>query len=252
MTQNSGCSQHRVVRHDPGRERWGRLLRVLLLLLLVCFAFWYGSREANKRSHRFQLENTSLKGKVKTLEAENEILRQKAVILESSSTIDREAVNNVRVLIRKLEDEKEQLYKDLKFYKSVMAPEELKPGIRVAGLDLEPADKERSYRLKLVVAQVARLNPFVKGVLKVFITGKQGGKAQKLSLHKLAGLEEDSTALGFRYFQSLPDNRGFLDFQLPEGFEPESIDLNVRIHTGGVKNFKQSFEWKKELAADVQ
>lgn len=252
MALNSDSGNLKVVRHDPDRDRRIKIILSLLVVVLGAFAYWYGGSSANQVSSQLELQNLSLEERVEVLQTDNQQLRQRVAILESSGKIDREAANNVRVMVRQLEDEKDQLNKELTFYKSVMAPEDLKPGIRVAGLDLVSGATPDSYKMRLVISQVARLNPFLKGWLSVSLSGETNGEPETLSLHKLAGLKESSTPLGFRYFQALPDHRGFLEFQLPEGFQPESIHVAVRVQKGSVKNFDQTFDWDKELAVDVQ
>ena len=252
MALSSDSGNLKVIRHDPVRDRRIKIILAVLVVVLGAFAYWYGGSSANQVSNKLQLQNMSLEERAEALQKDNEYLRQRNAILDSAGKIDREAANNVRVLVRQLEEEKEQLNKELTFYRSVMAPENLQPGIRIAGLELAVGEKTNTYKMRLVIFQVARLNPFLKGELSVSLSGKKNGKAETVSLHKLAGLEESSSALGFRYFQALPDSLGFLEFQLPEGFQPESIHVAVRVQKGAVKNFDQTFEWDKELAADVQ
>ena len=252
MALSSDSGNLKVIRHDPVRDRRIKIIFSVLAVVFGVLAYWYGGNSASQISTKLQLQNMTLEERAEALQKDNEMLRQSVAVLESAGKIDREAANNVRVLVRELEEEKEKLNKELTFYKSVMAPEELPSGIRVAGLDLMPGDQENIYRIRLVISQVARLNPFLKGRLTVSLTGLQNGKSETISLHKLAGLKESSSDLGFRYFQALPENRGFLEFQLPEGFQPENIHVAVRVQKGSVKNFDQTFEWDKELAVDVQ
>lgn len=252
MALNSDSGKLRVVRYDPVRDRRIKSGLLVFVLVLGALAYWYGGSTASQMSNQLQLQNMSLEDRTDILLADNQRLRQRVTVLESAGKIDREAVNNVRVLVRQLEEEKEQLKKELVFYKSVMAPEELEPGIRVAGLDLVAGEAPNSYKIRLVISQVARLNPFLKGQLSVLVSGQQNHKTETLSVHKLAGLNESGTALGFRYFQALPDHRGFLEFQLPDGFLPDKIHVAVRVQKGAVKHFEQTFEWDKELGVDVQ
>ena len=252
MTLNSDSGKLKVIRHDPTRDRRIKIFLIVLVIVLGGGIYWYASSSANQVSNRLQLQNMSLEERAQAVQKDNDALRQRIAILESAGKIDREAVSNVRVMVRQLEEEKELLNRELTFYRSVIAPEDLAPGIRIAGLDLVAGNEANTYKIRLVISQVARLNPFLKGRLSVSLSGKQDKKNETFSLHKLAGLDESTTALGFRYFQSLPESRGFLEFKLPDDFQPESIQIAVRVEKGSVKNFDQTFEWDKELAVDVQ
>ncbi len=252
MALNQDGGTLKVIRHDPIRDRRIKIALVVFVFAMGLLAYWYGGSNAHQLSDRLQLQNLSLEDRAKVLQKDNEVLRQRIAILESASKIDQEATSNVRALVRQLEEDKEQLKKKLTFYKSVMAPENLESGIRIAGLDLVAGKAADTYKIRLVVSQVARLNPFLKGQLFVSVSGMQGRKKETLSLLKLAGFKGKSTDLGFRYFQALPDDKGFLEFVLPKDFQPEKIHVAVRIQKGSVKNFDQIFDWNKELKIDVQ
>ena len=252
MPNQSDGGNLKVVRHDPVRERRIRIAIVVSVLVLAVAAYWGGGSKATNQSQVVQQENDALVQRNADIEAENDRLRQRIVILESTGKIDKEATNRVRTLVRQLEDEKAGLNKDLTFYKSIMAPEDVSKGVRIAGLDLISGTHPRHFRIRLVVSQVARSNPFLKGTLAVSVIGKNNDKTESVPIQKLAGLTERTIALGFRYFQSLPENRDFLDFELPEDFTPESIKVVVRIRSGAVQNLEKIYQWDEELATDVQ
>ena len=252
MPLNPDSSKLRVVNHDPVREKKIKIILVLTTLILGVSAYWYGGSSANNKNVRLEAESLTLGERTERLTAENDQFRQRITILESASTIDREAVNNVRQLVRKLEDEKEQLNKELTFYKNILAPEDLAPGVRIAGLDLEEGNISGWYRFRLVVSQIAQDNPFRRGSVSIFIEGRKGGKSETVSLLKLAGYSEDTAPLGFRYFQSLPENRGFLEFELPDGFIPGQITINGRIQRGPTRSFEKTFDWNKKLVTGAR
>lgn len=250
LTGQAGTGNMKVVRHDPVRERRERLILVTLFLVLGFGAYWAGGFRESGENTRLASENKRLSELQGQLLVEKEKLADRVAILERSSLVDREAANNVRTLIRELEDEKAALNKDLTFYKSIMAPEDLTDGVKLSALDLVSGTAPYQYRMRLVISQVARNNGFLRGALRVSVTGQQDGKEKTLSLLELAGLGNSPT-LGFRYFQSFPESRGFLDFDLPENFQPESIRVRIQIRSGGARSLDKTFNWDEELAADV-
>ncbi|AMO55272.1 hypothetical protein GZ77_11140 [Endozoicomonas montiporae] len=240
----------RVVRHDPVRERRLQWLLVALFISFGVVAYWFGASRVVDESEGLKQDNRQLTTNVARLESQNEKLASRVAVLERSSRIDRQAAENVRVQVRELEQEKAEMSKTMTFYQSVIAPEDLNEGVRLNAFDLMPGDKPNQYRLRVVVSQVSRSNNFLRGGLRVRVTGKQDDKPASFSLLELAGVG-DNPALGFRYFQSFPDDRGLMDFELPENFKPESITVNVNIRSGGARNLEESFDWHEELAADV-
>ena len=252
MPLSKDSSKLRVVHHDPEREKRIKIILVVAFLSLGVGAYWFGAYKANNQNVRLESRNLGLSERAYLLQRENEKLHQQVAILESSSKIDREAANNVRKLVRQLQDEKAELDRELTFYKNIMAPEDMAPGVRVAGIDLEPGGEPGQFRFRLTISQIARDNPFRRGAVSVSISGRQKNKPKTISLLRRAGYDEDSAPLGFRYFQTIPEGRGFLEFELPEGFKPEAVHVNASIQQGPVRKLEKTYEWKKELAANVQ
>lgn len=249
-SDKAGPGNMKVVRHDPVRERKIRLLVLLAVVVLTALAYWLGGRNSVGNHTELEQENTQLQDLKVALEADKEHLAAKLAILERTSKVDREAANNVRLLIRDLEDEKARLNKDLSFYKSILAPEDVSEGVRLHALDLLPGKEDRQFLLRLVVSQVARDNPFLRGTLNVELTGLQGEKKTTLSLLELSG-QEKSAPLGFRYFQSFPESRDYMQLELPEGFTPETIKVVIRVRSGGAKSVTKTFDWQQELSSNV-
>ncbi len=245
-------SKLKVVRHDPKRDRLIRLVLLVLVTVLGGIAYWYGGSDADQTLDAVQAKNDLLVRQAEALQEENVELKQRLTILESSGKMDKDAVNNVRLMVRKLEEEKEQLHKELSFFRNILAPEDSSTGVRIADFSLQQGEVPDSFRMRLVVSQVARSNPFLKGTLSLTVIGQKDGKKQTLTLKQLAGDSEVSTRLGFRYFQALPADRDYLDFTLPKGFEPSDIKVVVQITSGIKQSFEQVYQWDKELVADVQ
>lgn len=253
MSLNQDGSQLRVVQHDPTREKRIKIITAVSFVVLGVFAYWLGGYQATHKNTHLRSANETFEEQVIRLRSENNQFRQQMTILESSSKIDREAVNNVRLVVRELEEEKARLKNELAYYKNILAPEDMRPGVRVAGLDLEQGNNPNRYRMRLVISQIARDNPVLRGTVAVTLEGKNSnGEVQHLSLLKLAGFEDESTPLGFRYFQALPSSRGFMEFDLPGGFAPKNIRVNLSVRRGPNRNVEKIYGWNEELAADVQ
>ncbi|WP_422132637.1 DUF6776 family protein [Endozoicomonas sp. ALD040] len=241
----------KVVRDDPARERKIRLFLVLAFVLATGLSYYLGGRISDTEAARLRQESLDLRNQLQDLLGVEESLRQKLVILERTSKVDREAANSIRSVIRDLEDEKALLSKDLAFYKSILAPEDSAEGIRLYAFDLLQGEEKNQYRFRMVVSQVARDNPFLKGTLNVFVKGVKDGKKESLSLMELAGMEK-SQALGFRYFQSFPENRDYINLTLPDGFKPEKVMVSIKVKSGAVRSLTNILDWQEELEGDVK
>ncbi len=227
------------------------LLLLVFCVALLAFAYIWGGRSESEKSEQLGHLNADLRERVESLEQDNQQLLQRLAIFESSQKIDRLALENIRIMVRGLEDDKARLNKELMFYKSIIAPEDIEPGVRIHALDLMNGNDARQYRLRLVVSQVSRSNLFLRGKVSVTVDGSVDGAEKSLSLFELAGLERSSLSLGFRYFQELPESQDFFEFTLPEGFIAKSLQVVVNMRSGSVKKLNETFDWNKELVADV-
>ena len=242
----------KVIRVDPKRDQLIRAFLLIFVALLTGFAYWYGGNRGDLHTKQVRQQNAALHSQAQMLQEHNSELRQRLTLVESARKMDREAVNNVRLLVKQLEDEKEELLKELSFFKSIMAPEDGATGVRVASFNLLAGSEPGQYRLRLVLSQVHRNNPFLKGTLSVSLLGEQEGKARTLELSQLVEAGQYVETLGFRYFQSLPSDREYLDFTLPDGFQPAEIKVRARITSGIRQNVELVYQWHQELAKDVR
>ncbi len=247
-----GKSKVRVSRYDPKRDQLIRIFQSIFIALLCGFAYWYGSNRGGLHTDGVRQRNVVLEKQTRVLQEQNSELRQRLTLVESARKMDREAVNRVRLLVKQLEDEKEDLLKELSFFKGIMAPEDNATGVRVASLSLLAGREPGHYHLRLVISQVQRNNPFLKGTLSVSLLGEKAGKAETLELSQLVEDDLDVKNLGFRYFQALPTDKEYLDFTLPDGFQPAEIKVLVQITSGVKQKFESVYQWHQELAKDVR
>ena len=240
----------KLTRFEPKRDQLIRILLLTFVALLAGLAYWYGGNRGGLQEEQARQKSVSLQAEV--LREQNSELRQRLALVESARKMDLEAVNNVRLLVRQLEDEKEELLKELSFFRSIMAPEDVATGVRVASFSLLEGRAPGSYRLRLVLSQVQRSNPFLKGTVSVFLLGEKEGKAQTFELSQLVEAGQSVATLGFRYFQTLPGDREYFDFTLPNGFQPAEIRVQVRITSGVRQSIESVYQWHQELAKDVR
>ena len=240
----------KVVRHDPVRERRQQIVLMLFFVFFSAMSYWFGTSSNAKNISELAGDKQALQDEVQRLEAHNEKLAARFAVLERSSQIDRKAVEQVRSRFLELEQERDEIARSLMFYQSVIAPEDMTEGVKMTAFDLEPGEAPNQYRLRMIVSQFSRMNNYLRGTLKASVKGQQDGKSISLSLLELAGLG-DSPALGFRYFQAFPDDRGFMDIELPENFIPKSITVSANIRSGGAQSLKKNYDWQEELTADV-
>lgn len=166
-------------------------------------------------------------------------LRRQVAILETSTSIDRETYSQLERTLTELEAKLQAQEEELAFYRGIISPPDGESGLRIQSVDVEPANGEQRYTLRLVLMQAIAQNRRVAGVVRCTVTGSRDGETLELDLEEISangGVSE--LAYGFRYFQGLEQ-----ELVLPEGFVPVSIEVEVRPTEPRGDPFTQTFEW---------
>lgn len=242
----------KVVRHDPRQELMIRTAMVLVLALLLGLAYWLGGRYADYNCDSLRAENDSLTERSEQLHKENRALHQQLAILHTAEKMDQDTVKQLREMIKADKEANEVLTKELTFYKNIFTPTDKTMGIRVAQLTLDSGEAKDEFYFNVVMSQVRANNPYLRGTVTVNIVGLKAGQHTELPLSTLASLQNNTLKFGFRYFQTLPNDNEFFMLKVPADFVPQEIIVRANV-TGGVRQrFEQTFQWDKELDADVR
>ena len=214
----------------PNYHRWLDRLQVierqirpssvyLLLLLLVSFALGALSYDVAKLHYQPKAEVKADKSDQYILQ-----LQQQAQTLAARNielALEREANNNMQAMFVEQNVKQNELERELAFYRSVMAPENIADGVAINALEIEPSLEPRQYRIKLVLTQLEKRKRSLSGRSEVTLIGLQDGKTLTL---KLSDLTDASFKFKFRYFQVLEG-----EFTLPEGFSLSRVKAKVIV-----------------------
>lgn len=213
------------------KQRLAKALSMLVLLLIpfVGGAWW----QASQMNAPYALLPTN--------EAVTAELEQRMLVLASASDVARQADEHNRQTIKSLEEQIFKLQQELAFYKGVIAPGTRREGLRVRSLDLQSTAEPRVYRYNIMLSRVGADNEVLSGELHVTVKGKVDGKPAQLELEQLSDESAGPIAFEFKHFQAIPATGRFAEMHLPEGFEPEQIE--VRAEVKGQEPLKRTFNW---------
>jgi len=237
---------------DPWVSRGqASLLLVLILLISLCigvlFGQWtsfmgYGLKAADAPTEPEIYAVSDVAAVRDDVRKRQEIdrLTMQLEVANSRSEVDRRAVELLR---REIATQKEQianLEEGVRFYRSLMAPGEIAQGLSLRELELVLRDDGARYGYRIVVQQEARKHNLVKGDLSIEIFGIQDGQPVKYPLAELSqDVDEQRQALRFRYFQSIEG-----ELMLPEGFEPEGVEIVARFTAPRSLELNDRFDWQ--------
>ncbi len=238
----------RVVADHPGKRFLGRLFYIVLLCACTAGGFFFGEYLSIQSQQSAAVERDLLLQELARSRGEVEALEQEVTTLRVGADIDRQSTGEVRLTIKKLEEEKFQLQQDLSFYKNIMAPDSTDKGVRIQKFNLLETDQPGRYRIKVMISQVSDSNNLLSGMATVSIVGSQDGIEKSLSLSDVSEeVKTQNIKLGFRYFQNIPgpDER-YAELDIPAGFKPDYVLVVAQSRGKKPKRIEQKFMWTFE------
>ncbi|MGD2055858.1 MAG: hypothetical protein PVJ15_03555 [Gammaproteobacteria bacterium] len=222
------------------------LLKWLLAFFLIAvlgYAAWhlydYGKLQGADELQGLRTEYGVLKGVHARLMKETVGLRERLAILERSSQIDRQAAQQVQDELGVLQEELQAAREEVEFYRGIVSPGDVKPGLRIHRFTLSNGLRPRQYHYDLVLTQLKRNDRYVDGLVSLKIIGQQGEEASVLDLADVSAGDTGQLGFHFRYFQHLG---GVIT--LPEGYRAQELVLSVKA-TGkkAPEPVEQRFAW---------
>jgi hypothetical protein len=181
----------------------------------------------------------SASSRVRELEAENSRLRTELEAADVARRIDREGYGEVQRSLGDMQSQIARLTQDLSFYRGLVQPD-ASVHVKVQQMQIVP-ETPSQYRLKFVLMQTGKPDSVVSGTISVTIDGLLSGKPRGLSFADVSLNHRVSLAYSFRYFEDYDEV-----VQLPQGFEPTRV--GVELHSGKDLShaFRQAFVWKAQ------
>lgn len=229
--------QRLVVRlHDPRRFRLVVLAGIVLALLLCFGLFELGLRAGGHSSFRSDDRRQELRAEAVRLRGENQQLKEELARLQTSLEVDREAHSRITETLAQSEARIAELNEELAFYRRIVSPPDGETGLRVQAFEVLGNGLAGGYRLKLLLVQSPRRSGRAQGLVDLTLSGTLGGEDENLTLQELAA---EPQAFEFLYFQDV-------DFEviLPEGFEPQAAEIELRPEGRNARPVVASFPWQ--------
>jgi hypothetical protein len=237
-----------VVRsHAPKRRAVLLVTSLLLALVLIYGAFEFGRYDAGFRVVDSVRGALSASTRIRRLEAENKRQREQLEAAEVARRIDREGYKQVQRSLGDMQSQIARLNQDLSFYRSLVQPDSL-VHVKVQQMQIVPETAAGQFRLKFVLMQTGKPAAVVAGNAAASIDGLLGGKPVSLSFAQVSPTHRASLTYSFRYFQDYDE-----PVQLPPGFEPTRIGVEIHAGRDAAHAFRQAFAWQtKGLSSETE
>ncbi len=214
------------------------------LVLLVCsvaiIACTLGLRFGMQSSHDARQERDQLKKDLLATKAELQDVVKKQVQVSVGAQIDREATEEVRLLVKDLEEQITDQKEEIAFYRGMMAPTERERGLSIRSWEVTDTGIDHHYQFRLVVQQLAVKHRVIKGYAKVNIVGLLDGQQKTLYLWSLSQqITKEEIKLRFKYFQAIDG-----ELELPLGFKPQRVEVVAQTTGKKPVQVERIYEWQ--------
>ena len=167
------------------------------------------------------------------------VLREELDVQRVQRELDRASLEMVRKEIALQKDQLAELEEGIKFYKGLMAPEEITQGLSLRKIELLATEKSDHFVFRIIAQQAAVKHTTLKGSLSIEVFGRRGEKSISYPLADLSeGIESNKLTLRFRYFQSIQG-----ELVVPEGFEPEGFTIVAKASSPRKVELREQFPW---------
>lgn len=247
MSAVKGSKQYKmkVVPYRPVYRALAWMGASLLVLVVIVSAYYGGRYHGTLIQAEAIAERDQLLEAIEEARREADSFRQQVANLKLGAEVDRQAGEEVRHEVIALKNQIIELQEDISFYRGLMAPTDNKRGLTIGSLNVISTGAPREYQYKLVVQQLATNHQLLKGYLNFNVVGRQlkaeGQPASRMTL-PLKDLTDKvgstNIKLRFKYFQNFEGR-----IVLPEGFEPERIELLAKSTGKNPVTVEKKFGW---------
>jgi len=219
---------------------------LLLLGLLVAVACGWGGYEYGRYAGGFDVREArkvraEQRARIAELERRNRDLLTENARARRGAQVDRDAHAAVSVSLGAAEREMLEVHEELAFYRSIVAPGEMSPGLHLQRLHLTPGEAGR-YSYELVLTQAQRSRHEARGSIDMRISGQLGERRVTYALVDVSEGGSERLNFKFKYFQSFEGG-----LRLPEGYRPESVTVIIEPEGDKLKAVRKTLQWPEVL-----
>jgi len=243
MTPTSAGPRRFVVReHRPVRVM---ALGILLGTCLGATALLFGGLNLGVLEiPRFEdagkeriLERHLLERHISELSEENDVLATRLATLSQQRQVEVQAQSDISAYLRELQGEISALKQEVAFYRGIVTGSRGR-GFEVQSFTVVEGREGGVYRFRVVLTRDSKDDKVQRGFVAFSVDGEREGKAERLSLLSLTGRDEPGYEFRFRFYQKIEGK-----LEVPAGFTPRVVNVEITGADGAVSGVKRSFDW---------
>mgnify|MGYP001815967587 FL=1 len=220
-----------------GRKLLLASLISVLLLGLGWLIFDHGRVHGGFDSDEAEQRARQCQQKVKAEQQAALELRAEAARYKREAQVEREAGRILQLELINMRKEGDELRNEVAVLRSLISTK--RGSLYVKRFEVHPTESEGKFRYQLIVAQALDNVGTTTGKLSISILGKLDGKDERIDLKQFSEDPAASIALTFKHYQEV---NGLIN--LPEGFLPESVEIEVQPKSKKLSKLNKQFAWQ--------
>lgn len=213
---------------------------VAAVLLALYGSFELGRYDAGYRVVDSVRSAWASSRRIRQLEAEAAQQRAQIASAEVARRVDREGNAQLQRSLADLQGQIGRLNQDLAFYRGLVQPDSV-VRVKAQQMQILPGAGANRFRLKFVLMQVGKPTGTVAGRVDLAVEGMRAGRPETLKFAQLAAAGGADLSYSFRYFQNFDEA-----LQLPPGFAPSRIDVELHAGRDRGRGYRQAFLWNTQ------
>ena len=222
----------------PPAEAWPPI--VLLMALSGALAYFIGVYALRASIHELEIMDVRQGEQIEELMRRNEALMVDRTMVERRLEVSNQTLEYLREMLQTSEAELRQIREELELFRKITGPDrEEKLSIHTLKVFVGSENGRWGYRLVLYQGDFSNI---VEGRYDLVLHGHAEGSSGQ---YRLSDLVEDGQqqSFSFRHFVALNG-----EFQLPERFEVERIEVKVSPSNKKLGAINKSFSWRQAMS----
>lgn len=222
----------------PPAEAWPPI--VLLMALSGALAYFIGVYALRASIHELEIMDVRQSEQIEELMRRNEALMVDRTMVERRLEVSNQTLEYLREMLQTSEAELRQIREELELFRKITGPDrEEKLSIHTLKVFVGSENGRWGYRLVLYQGDFSNI---VEGRYDLVLHGHAEGSSGQ---YRLSDLVEDGQqqSFSFRHFVALNG-----EFQLPERFEVERIEVKVSPSNKKLGAINKSFSWRQAMS----
>lgn len=203
----------------PKGIRYGLIVIPFIVFAVgVGSAYYYGAKRSSSELKALRNQLTAQSQRYEVLDERYQQVRESFAKLKRQLHIDDMAYSELRKDLELTNIKLAELNSELKFYRSIISPQDGKQGVRVQELAITPTDQSQTYKYKLILVQTLQQGKELSGTVGLTIKGEVDGEPQTIK-HPAPG--QKKMRVKFKYFQNFTGT-----LELPATFKPLEVKVD--------------------------